>query len=145
MWVSIPVCHVAQKWGRCLDWVRCVGTKSKNGNSFKCQSAGFLSLCLNVVSTVIPSFLTPVPSLSPSTSAVSGVLDSRCSDQWAPVVLGSLPLLDHQSCTNLHNSPPRALTSSILSPQDWNTLPHTHIHNCPKCLEAGSLSFMLVA
>lgn len=83
-----------------------------------------LSLCLNLVSIVIP-LLTPVPLSFPSTSPVSGVLDSHYSDQWAPVVLGSLPLLNHQSCTNLHNSPSQAQPHQSY-PRRMGTLSNTH-------------------
>lgn len=80
-----------------------------------------LSLLLSLFSSL------QAPSLSPSTSPVSGVLDSRCSDQWAPVVLGALPLLNHQSCTNLHNSPSRAQPHQSY-PRRTGALSNTHTH-----------------
>jgi len=98
-----------------------------NGQSSTFQTAEFLSLCLDLVSIVIHPLLTPGPPLSLSTSPVSGVLDSHCSDQWEPVVLGSLPLLDHQSCPNLHNSPPQAQHHQSY-PRRMGTHSHVHTH-----------------
>lgn len=84
------------------------------------------------------------------------MLDSHCSDQWAPVVLGSLPLLNHQSCTNLHNSPPRAqphqsyscrMGSVYLALSHSHTQTHTraHIHIYSTIPGVWRLFFMLIA
>lgn len=102
----ITSCYVALKWSRCLYFIRC--RKSK---SFTCQTVLF-SFCLQLTVYLFVSALSLLFSLQSllflTTSPVSGVLDSCCSDQWAHVVLGSMPQLNHQSCTNLHNSPPWA-------------------------------------
>lgn len=103
----IPSRYVALKWGRYLDFIKCTSTKSK---SFTCRTVLFF--CLRLTVYLFVSDLSLLFSLQSllflTTSPVSGVLDSRCSDQWAHVVLGSMPLLKHQSCTNLRNSPPWA-------------------------------------
>lgn len=86
-----------------------------------------LSLCFNLVSIVNTSLLS---CLCLSTSPVSAVLDSWCWEQWPPVVLGSLPLFNHQSC--LHQSlqltfPGPDLINLI--PQDGHSHTETHTHS----------------
>lgn len=78
-----------------------------------------------------------------TTSPVSGVLDSHCSDQWAHVVLGSLPLLNHQSCTNLHNSPPRAQPHQSY-PHRMGSVSLTHPHS-PRSQVFGGWKSVLYA
>lgn len=110
------------------------GAWSVNTYSSNCQTADFLccfSLTLYLLVSILSLFLSFLFSLFPSlclpTSPVSGVLDSQCSEQWAPVVLGSLPLLNHPSCTNLHNSPSRPQPHQSY-PRRMGTLSNTDTH-----------------